>query len=134
MQKITKSDASEDALLTESALLGPDNPANAGLGYQDKQGEALVIPAKTEVGGKMINETRGTVTKGLPSLRRKMAYEPPVGGKRRAPPGTAARMAAMAAKKEEQKKQKRTASSLKILPSYKNLQSWEYCCQWYRLV
>jgi hypothetical protein len=30
--KITKSDASEDALLTESSLLGPDNPTNAGRG------------------------------------------------------------------------------------------------------
>ena len=73
---------------------------------------------KTEVGEKIINETRGTVIKGLPSLRRKMAYEPPVGGKRRAPPGTVARrIAAMVAKEEEQKKQKSTASSLKILPS-----------------
>ncbi len=36
-QKITKSDASEDALLTESALLGPDNPKNAGGGGKDEQ-------------------------------------------------------------------------------------------------
>ena len=78
----------------------------------------MVIPAKTEVGEKMINETRGTVIKGLPSLRQKMAYEPPVGGKRRAPPGTVPRLTeAMAAKEEAQKKQKRTASSLKILSS-----------------
>ena len=79
--KITKGDASEDALLTESALIGPDNPTNAGRGDQDKQGEALVIPEKTEVGEKMINETRGTVIKGFPLIRQKMAYEP-VGGKK----------------------------------------------------
>jgi len=30
--RITKGDVSEDALLTESALLGPDNPANASRG------------------------------------------------------------------------------------------------------
>ena len=42
--KITKGDLSEDALPTESALLGPDNPTNAGGRGQDKQGEALVIP------------------------------------------------------------------------------------------
>ena len=116
-ENITKGDASEDALLTESALLGPDNHTNAGGGDQDKQGEPLVIPAKTEVGEKMINETRVTERKGLPTIRQKMAYEP-VGGKRRAPLGTAARrMVAMAAKEEEQKKQKSTASSLKILPN-----------------
>jgi len=46
--KITKGDASEDALPTESALLGPDNPTNAGRGEQDEQGEALVIPEKRQ--------------------------------------------------------------------------------------
>ncbi len=35
--RITKGDASEDALLTESALLGPDNPTNAGGGGKDEQ-------------------------------------------------------------------------------------------------
>ena len=51
----------------------------------------------------MINDTRGTVTNGFPTIRRKMDYEP-VGGKIRAPSGTAARrMAAMAAKEEEKK-------------------------------
>ena len=115
--KITTGDASEDALLTESAVLGPDNPTNAGGGGRDEQGEVLVIPEKTEVGEKMINETGVAVKSGLPTIRQKMAYEP-VGGKRRAPSGTAARrMADMAAKEEEQKKQKRTASSLKILPN-----------------
>ena len=44
--KITKSDASEDALPTESALLGPDNPKNAVGGDQDEQGEVLVSPEK----------------------------------------------------------------------------------------
>ena len=42
--KITIGDSSEDALPTESALLGPDSPTNAGGRVQDKQGEALVIP------------------------------------------------------------------------------------------
>ena len=94
---------SENALLTESALLGPNNPTNAGGGDQDKQGEVLVIPAKREVGEKMINEIGITVRSGLPSARRKMAYKP-VGGKKRAPPGAVAkRMAAMAAKEEETK-------------------------------
>ena len=48
--KITKGDASEDALPTESALLGPDNPTNAGGGGQDEKGEALVIPEKNRGG------------------------------------------------------------------------------------
>ena len=38
--KITIGDLSEDALPTSSALLGPDNPTNAGGIGQDKQGEA----------------------------------------------------------------------------------------------
>ena len=67
-QKITKGDASEDALPTESAPLGPDNPTNAVEVGRDEQEEALVIPEKTEVVEKMINETtRGTVIKGLPA-------------------------------------------------------------------
>ena len=41
--KITKGDASEDALPTESALL-----TNAGGGDQDEQGEALFIPEKKQ--------------------------------------------------------------------------------------
>ena len=43
---ITKVDASEDALPTESAVLGPDNPTNAGEGGRDEQEEALVVPEK----------------------------------------------------------------------------------------
>jgi hypothetical protein len=46
--KITKGDASEDALPTESALLGPDNPTNAGGGDRYEQGEVLVIPEKKQ--------------------------------------------------------------------------------------
>ena len=42
-EKNTKGDASEDALPTESASLGPNNPTNAGGRGQDKQEEALVI-------------------------------------------------------------------------------------------
>ena len=99
--KIIKGDASEDALPSESALLGPDNPANAGGGYRDEQGEALVIPEKTEVGEKMINETGVAVKRAFSAAREKMTYEP-IGGKRRAPPGTAAgRIAAMETKEEE---------------------------------
>ena len=41
--RITKSDASKDALPTESALL-----TNAGGGDQDEQGEALFIPEKKQ--------------------------------------------------------------------------------------
>ena len=48
--KITKGDASEDALPTETALLGPDIPTNAGGGGRDEQGEALVIPEKNRGG------------------------------------------------------------------------------------
>ena len=55
--KITKGDASKDASPTESAMLGPDSPTNAGGGNLDKQGGALVIPAKTVVREKMINTT-----------------------------------------------------------------------------
>ncbi len=79
--KITKGDASEDALPTESALLGPDNPTNAGGGGQDEQGEALVIPEKTEVGEKMINETGVAVKTAFSAARQKMANES-IGGKK----------------------------------------------------
>ncbi len=48
--KTTKGDASEDALPTESALLGPDNSTNAGGEGQDEQGEALFIPVKNRGG------------------------------------------------------------------------------------
>ena len=100
--KITKGDASEDALPTESAVLGPDNPTNAGEG-QDEQEEALVIPEKTEVVEKIINETtRGTVIKGLPAAWRKKAYE-----LKKSPLGTVARLTAMWAAQEEDKKSKK---------------------------
>jgi hypothetical protein len=46
---ITKVDSSEDALSTESALLGPDNPINAGGSSQDKQRDALDIQEKAEL-------------------------------------------------------------------------------------
>ena len=67
--KITKGDASEDALPTESALL-----TNAGGGDKDEQGEALFIPEKTEVGEKMINETGVAVKRAFSAARQKMAY------------------------------------------------------------
>ncbi len=78
---ITKGDLSEDELPTESALLGPDNPTNAGERGQDKQGEALVIPEKEEVGQKMINKPGVAVKRGFSTTRQKMAYEP-IGGKK----------------------------------------------------
>ena len=71
--KFSKGDVSEDALPILSSLLGSDNPTNAGGGGWDEQEEAMVIPEKTEMGEKMINETRGTVITGLPSLWQKMA-------------------------------------------------------------
>ena len=48
--KITKGDASEDALPTASIVLGPDYPKNAGEGGRDEQEEALVIPEKNRGG------------------------------------------------------------------------------------
>ena len=80
--KITKGDSSEDPIPTESALLGPDNPTNAGGRGQDKQGEALGIPEKAEVGEKMINKPGVAVKRGFSATRQKMAYEP-IGGKKR---------------------------------------------------
>ena len=83
------SDVSEDTSPTESPVLEPDSPINAGGENPDKQGGALVIPAKATVGEKMINETGVAVRRGAP-------YNPGK-GKRRAEPGTAKRrMAAMA--------------------------------------
>ena len=79
---ITKGDLSENALPTESALLGPDNPTNADGRGQDKQGEALVIPEIAEVGEKMINKPGVAVKRGFSATRQKMAYEP-IGGKKR---------------------------------------------------
>ena len=110
-EKTTKGDASEDALPTESALLGPDNPTNAGGGGQDKQGEALVIPDKAEVGEKMINEPGVAVEKGFSATRRTMAYDYElIGGQKSSPSGTdTRRIADMAAKEVAEKKQKRTA-------------------------
>ena len=69
--KITKGDASEDALPTESALLGPVNPTNAGGGDRDEQGEVLVIPEKAEVGEKMMNEPEVAVKRAFSSARQK---------------------------------------------------------------
>ncbi len=73
--KSTKGDMSEDALPTESALIGPDNLTNNGGGDQDEQGEAMVIPEKTEVGEKMINETGVAVKRAFFAARQKMACE-----------------------------------------------------------
>ena len=101
--KITKGDVSEDALPTERAPLGPDNPTNAGEGGRDEQEEALVIPEKAEVVEKLIKETRGTVIKGLPAAWRKKAYKN-FGGNKRAPPGTVAMLKATCAAQEEGKK------------------------------
>jgi len=67
--KITKGDASEDALPTESALLGPNNPTNAGGGGQDEQEEALVIPEKAEVGEKIMYEPGVAVKRGFSATR-----------------------------------------------------------------
>ena len=44
------SDVSEDTSPTESAMLEPDSLKSAGGGKPDKEGGALVIPAKTTVG------------------------------------------------------------------------------------
>jgi hypothetical protein len=104
--KITKGDASEDALPTESALLGPNNPTNAGGGGQDEQGEALVIPEKAEVGEKMINEPGVAVESGFSATRQKVAYEP-ILGKNSSPSGTATRRIADMAAKEVAEKSKK---------------------------
>ena len=114
--KITKGDLSEDALSTESALLGPDNPINAGGRGQDKQGEALVIQEKAEVGEKIINKPGVAVKRGLPAAGLKKDYKP-IRSKTKAPSGNATKKIARMAAKEGEKKQKRTASLLKILLS-----------------
>ena len=72
---------SEDALPTESVLLGPDSPTNAGGRGQDKQGEVLVIPEKAEVGKKIINKTGVAVKLGVSATKQKKAYEPSEGKK-----------------------------------------------------
>ena len=95
----------EDTSPTESAMLEPDSPNNAGGENPDKQGGALVIPSKAPVGEKMINPIQESI--------KRRARTNPVGRKRRAPPGTAKkRMAGIA---ETHKRQKRTAKSLKII-------------------
>ncbi len=86
-EKITKGDASEDALPTESALLGPDNPTNAGGGGQDEQGEALVISEKAEVGEKIMNEPGVAVKRCISATKRKIAYKQ-IKGKKNSPSGT----------------------------------------------
>ena len=80
--KITIGDSSEDALPTESALLGLDSPTNSSGRGQDKQGEALVIPEKAEVGKKMINKPGVAVKIGVCATRQKKAYEPIEGKKK----------------------------------------------------
>ena len=84
------SDVSDDTFPTESAILEPDSPKNAGGGNPDKEGGALVIPAKAKVGKKKIDET-GVSVGGAPRN--------PAKGKRRAEKGTARRK--MAAQAEE---------------------------------
>ena len=76
------SDVSEDKFPTESAMLEPDSPKNAGGGSPDKEGGALVVSAKAKVGKKKIDKT-GVAMGGAP--------DNPGGGKRRAPAGTAKR-------------------------------------------
>ena len=97
--KITKGDASENALLTESALLGPDNPTYAGGGGHDEQGEALVIPERAEVGEKMINEPGVAVERGFSAK--------PILGKNSSPSETATRRIADMAAKEVAEKSKK---------------------------
>ena len=46
----------EDTSPTESAMLEPDSPKNAGEGKPDKEGGALVIPEKATVGENTINK------------------------------------------------------------------------------
>ena len=58
------SDVSEDTTPTESAMLKSDSPKNAGRGNPDKEGGALVIPAKVMVGDNMINETGVAFSRG----------------------------------------------------------------------
>ena len=72
--KITIGDSSEDASPTESAMLGPDSPTNAGGGDLDKQGGALVIPVKSAVVEMMINEIGVAI--------RRRALNNPGGGKK----------------------------------------------------
>jgi len=80
--RITKSDASKDALPTESALLGPNNLTNSGKGGNDEQkGEALVIPKKAEVGEKIMNEPEVVVKKKFTLIRGTGAYNPPLAKK-----------------------------------------------------
>ena len=80
--KITNGYASEDALTTESALLGPDNPTNSGKeGNDEQKGETLVIPEKEEVGEKMMNEPEVAVKKRFSLIRGGWAIKPPVGKK-----------------------------------------------------
>ena len=50
------SDVSEDTSPTEIAVLEPDSPKNASKGKPDKEGGALVIPAKATVGENTINK------------------------------------------------------------------------------
>ncbi len=82
--KITIGDLSENALPTESALLGLDSPTNTNAGGrgQDKQGEALVIPEKAEVGKKMIYKPGVAVKIGISATKQKEAYEPIEGKKK----------------------------------------------------
>ena len=61
---ITKTDVSEDSSPTQNAMLEPESPTNAGGGDPDKQGGALVIPAKAKVGKKMINVTGVAISRG----------------------------------------------------------------------
>jgi hypothetical protein len=124
--KITKGDASEDALPTESVLLGPDNPTNAGGGGQDEQGEALVISEKAEVGEKMMNEPGVAVKRGIPATKQKMAYEP-IEGKTNSPSGTAkSGIADMAAKEVAVKKTKKDGIIAEDPPQLKNPPELEF--------
>ena len=58
------SDVSEDTSPTERAMLELDSPKNSGKEKPDKEGGALVIPAKATVEEKMINEAGVAVRRG----------------------------------------------------------------------
>ena len=78
---------------------------------------------KTEVGEKMINETKVTVSNKFSLIRGKNAYKP-IGGKRRADPATVKSLIEMWAKEEEQKKAKKDIIITEDPSQLKNPPEW----------
>ena len=102
------SDVSEDTSPTESTMLELDSPKIAGGGKPDKEGGALVIPAKAAVGENKIIDTR------LEIMRRTVLNKP---NEAKEGQNRVLQREEWLSKKKNQRKHKRAVKTPKIILS-----------------